>query len=107
MQHVVEHNLDQATARRAAQKAYESYRERFSEYKPTAEWTSDTHCDVTFTVKRVCLEGAIDLEPGRILMDLDVPLLFRPFKKLAMGYVQDEIKTWLGKAERGELDAES
>ena len=105
MEHVVEHNLDEATARRAAEKAYESYRVRFAEYSPTANWATDTHCDVTFTVKKVRLEGTIDLKPKRILMDLDVPLLFRPFKKLALGYVEGEIKKWIEKAERGELEA--
>ncbi len=106
MKHVIEHDLDMETAKLAADKAYESYRERFAKYQPTANWASDRHCDVTFTVKGVTLEGSIDLEPNKVLMDLDVPLLFRPFKKLAMGIVQEEIDTWLQKARRGELKAE-
>lgn len=106
MQHVVEHTLDQATARKAAERAYASYQAEYAEYKPTADWTSDTHCDVTFTVKGVTLDGAMDLEPGRIVMDLNVPLLFRPFKKLALGYVKAEVQTWISKAERGELEEE-
>ena len=104
MQHAVEHQLDQATARRAAEKAYAVYSVEYAQFKPTANWTSDTHCDVTFTVKMVTLEGEMTLEPGKIMMDLDVPLLFRPFKKLALGYVEKEIRVWLDKAERGELD---
>ena len=103
MQHVVEHELELALARRAAEKAYESYSKEYAEYSPTADWTSETHCDVTFTVKKVTLKGAMDLEPGRVVMDLDVPLLFRPFKKLALGYVLKEVRTWLDKAKNGEL----
>ena len=104
MKHVVEHDLDQALARKAAEKAYESYSVRFAEYSPTADWTSDTHCDVTFTVKGVKLEGTIDLEPSAIAMDLDVPLLFRPFKKLALEAVEGQITEWVDKARNGELD---
>jgi len=104
MKYVVPHQLDQATARRAAEKAYDSYKERFAEYKPTADWTSERHCDVTFTVKGIRLAGTIDLEDDGIHMDLDVPLVFRPFKKRALGLVEKEIATWIGKAERGELD---
>ena len=105
MQHVVKHNLDNATAKLAAQKAYESYSERFAKYKPTAEWTSDTHCDVTFTVKGITVEGSIDMRPGHIDMDLDVPFLFRPFKTLALDYTEKEIRTWIERAERGEFAA--
>lgn len=105
MQHAVEHELDQATARLAAEKAYAAYSKEYAEYSPTADWTSDTHCDVTFTVKKVTLEGTMKLEPGKILMDLNVPLLFRPFKKLALGYVEKEIRVWIEKARRGELSA--
>ncbi|MFT5359479.1 MAG: hypothetical protein ACI9KE_006722 [Polyangiales bacterium] len=104
MQHAVDHQLDIPTARLAAEKAFTVYSVEYAEFKPTANWTTDTHCDVTFTVKKVTLEGTMDLVPGKVLMDLDVPLLFRPFKKLALGYVEKEIRVWLDKAARGELD---
>lgn len=104
MQHAVDHQLDIPLARLAAEKAFTVYSVEYAQFKPTANWTTDTHCDVTFTVKMVTLEGAMDLVPGRVLMDLEVPLLFRPFKKLALGYVEKEIRIWLDKAARGELD---
>lgn len=104
MKHVVRHDLDRATARKAADKAYESYSQRFAEYTPTATWTSETHCDVTFTVKGITLRGTIDLEPTAIAMDLDVPLLFRPFKKIALEAVEGQIEEWVTKARNGELD---
>ncbi|MEM6956425.1 MAG: polyhydroxyalkanoic acid system family protein [Myxococcota bacterium] len=106
MEHVVPHTLDIPTAKLAADKAYESYRERFAEYNPTATWTSDTHCDVAFTVKKITVEASLDLQPGKIVMGMEVPLLFRPFKKLALGYVKDEVEKWISKAERGELEGQ-
>ncbi len=103
MKHSVKHDLDQPTARLAADKAFEAYSQEFPEYKPTADWTSDTHCNVTFTVKGVTLKGSLDLEPSAIAMDLDVPLLFRPFKKIALSRVEEQVQLWVGKARRGEL----
>lgn len=104
MKHAVKHSLDQATARKAADKAFEAYSVEYAKYSPTADWTSDTHCDVTFTVKGITLNGALDLKPGEIDMDLDVPFWARPFKGKALALVEREIRTWVGKAERGELD---
>jgi hypothetical protein len=104
MKHAVNHSLDQATARKAADKAFETYAQEYAKYDPTAEWTSDTHCDVTFTVKGVTLRGALDLLPGKIEMDLDVPFWARPFKGRALAVIEREIRDWVGKAERGELE---
>lgn len=103
MQHSVKHSLDQATARLAADKAFESYSVEYAKYSPTANWTSETHCDVTFTVKGIKLEGFLDLNPGQIDMDLSVPFWARPFKGRALELIEREVRNWVGKAERGEL----
>lgn len=104
MKHVVKHGLSQELARKAADKAWESYAERFKEYSPTAVWTSDTRCEVAFKVKGVKLQGTMELEPGGIAMDLDVPFLLKPFRNKALDVIEREIRTWVGKAERGELN---
>ena len=103
MKHAVEHSLDIPTARKAADKAFEAYSQEYAQYSPTANWSSDTHCDVTFTVKGIKLEGAPDLLPGRIDMDLDVPFWARPFKGRALALVEREVREWVNKAERGEI----
>jgi len=103
MKHVVKHHLDQPLARKAADAAYAAYSKRFAEYSPTSRWTSETHCDVTFTVKGVTLRGYLELEPGGVAMDLNVPFLFRPFKDRALAIVEREVRTWIHKAEKGEL----
>ncbi len=104
MKHVIKHSLDQGTARKAAEAAYDSYSKKLPDYSPTADWTSETHCDCGFTAKGIHLTGSMDLEPGGIAMDLNVPLLFRPFKKKAMAVVEREVRKWIDAAERGELD---
>ena len=93
-----------ALALQATKMAWESYKERFSEYQPKATWQGRRHADVQFKVKGVTLRGSFDLEPGGIALDLEVPLVFRPFKKKAIGAIEREIQKWIEKAEKGELD---
>ena len=104
MKHSVPHDLDPALARRATEKAFEAYAERFASYSPTATWSSDRRCEVGFTVKGFSLKGAIEIEPTEILMDLDVPFLFRVFKGQALDIIEREVRTWIEKARRGEVD---
>ncbi len=104
MKHIVKHDLDLATAKKVAQKAFETYAERFAEYSPTANWTSDTRCEVSFKVKGVALSGTLELADGEIQMDLDVPFIFRPFKKKALDVIEREVRVWIDKAKAGELE---
>jgi len=103
MKHAVTHDLDHETARRVTEHAFSSYKDRFTEYKPTMQWVSDRRADVGFTVKGMSLKGAFELSPGEIGLELDVPLLLRPFKGVAIKVIEDEIRKWVGKAKAGEL----
>ena len=51
----------------------------------------------------VQVDGKIDLEPGQIVMDLDVPFLLKPFKKQAIEIVEGQIQKWIQKAKSGEI----
>lgn len=103
MKHIVKHNLDHSTAKKATMAAWASYSERFAKYSPSADWTSETHADVGFRVKGVSLKGALDLEPSGIGLELNVPFLFRPFQRKALDVIEREIRKWVDKAEAGEL----
>ena len=104
MKHSVKHDLDPALAKRATEKAFEAYAQRFAEDSPSATWATESHCDVSFKVKGFSLRGSLDLEPGEILMDLDVPFVLRVFKGQALDIIEGEVRTWVDKAQRGELD---
>ena len=67
-------------AQKVAKSALESYAERFASYNPSADWTSDTHADIGFSVNGVSLKGAVDVTEKSIDLDLEVPFLLRPFK---------------------------
>jgi hypothetical protein len=103
MKHSVPHDLGKDAAKRAAVAAFDSYKQRFAQYKPTTSWTSDDHADISFSAKGITLKGQLDVTPTSIDMDLDVPFLLRPFKDKALGAVDQEIISWIAKAKRGEI----
>jgi hypothetical protein len=103
MKHVIPHELDLATAKRVVDKAFEEYKRRFASYEPTLLWANDRRADVSFNAKGIKLEGAMLIEPKSIELDLDVPFLFRPFRKIAIEAIEREVRVWLEKARAGQL----
>lgn len=103
MKHVVPHGLGQEKAKQVAQAAFESYKERYSQYDPRANWVSDRRAEITFNVKGMKLAGAMEVGANDIQMELDVPFVLRPFKGRALGVIEGEIRKWLSKAQAGEI----
>ena len=103
MKHVIQHDLDTATAKLATDRAFAAYKVRYPDYCPVLSWVSEHKADVAFNAKGVKLNGAVQLDPGRVALELDVPFLFRPFQKRAMEVIEREVRVWLGKAKNGEL----
>lgn len=104
MQQAIKHGLDKDLARKAVRKAFDSYKERFAKYEPTANWKSDDKAEIGFTAKGVTLSGAVEVTQDTVLLDLDVPFFLKPFKGKALGIVEEEIQMWISKAKNGELD---
>jgi len=100
MKHTVLHDLGQDRAQHVAEKALASYSDRFAEYKPTVDWTAPHRARISFKVKGFELNGALAVNPNNIEMDLEVPFFLRPFKQTALNVIEDEIRSWLGKADQ-------
>lgn len=103
MKHVIQHDLDVATAKRATEKAFAEYKSRYPEYSPALTWSGEHKADVLFNAKGVKLNGAIEIGGDSVKLELDVPFLFRPFQKKAMEVIEREVRAWLDKAKRGEI----
>ncbi|MFT3768111.1 MAG: polyhydroxyalkanoic acid system family protein [Minicystis sp.] len=103
MKHVIQHDLDTATAKKAADRAFAEYKSRYPEYRPELSWVSESKADVAFNAKGVKLNGAMQIDPGSIALELDVPFLFRPFQKKALEVIEREVRVWLDKAKNGGL----
>ena len=103
MKHVIDHDLDPATAKTVTDRAFAEYRARYPAYEPSLRWIDDRRADVTFNAKGVRLDGSMTIAARTITLDLDVPFLFRIFQKAAVEVIDREVKLWIGKAKRGEL----
>jgi hypothetical protein len=103
MKHVIQHDLDPATAKKVADRAFAEYSSRYPDYRPELSWVSDRRADVAFNAKGVKLNGAMEIDPGSIALELDVPFLFKPFQKKALEVIEREVRVWIGKAKSGEL----
>ena len=103
MKHSVKHTLGREMARKVAHAAFESYKARFADYNPTTVWSSEDAAQIGFSVKGMSLKGEVAVNDNSIDMDLSVPFLLKPFQGTAVKVIDDEIKGWIQKAERGEI----
>lgn len=103
MKHTVPHKLGREKARKVADSAFESYKSRFTDYKPTSRWVTDDRAEIAFNVKGVTLSGNVEVKEDTFEMELDVPFMLRPFKGKALSVIEGEIRKWIGKAESGEV----
>lgn len=103
MKHAIPHSLPPEAAKVALERAFASYREKYGEYNPTMVWESDQRAAIGFKVKGVSLDGAVELHPNKMDVELDVPFLFKPFQKKAIEIVEREVRVWIDKAAKGEL----
>ena len=55
-------------------------------------------------MKGIRAAASIELHPGQIEAQMDVPLLLRPFSKMALSVVDETFQKWIDKAHNGELD---
>lgn len=103
MKHQVPHDLPLPVAKKAVEKAFESYSERFAEYHPTLAWVDDQHAKAGFSVKGISLKGAFGITAKFIELELDVPFVFRIFKNKALEVIEREVVKWVAKAKAGEI----
>jgi hypothetical protein len=101
--HEIAHDLDFDLAKLAAAKAAEAYQERFAEYDYKANWVRNDRVELSFTVMGKTLDGAMTVKARKLELELEVPLLFRPFRGKALEIIEREARMWIDKAKRGEL----
>jgi len=101
--HRILHDLDHDLARRVARRALETYRDQFPELKPGGEWLDADRARLWFTAPGAKIEGRVRVLADAIELELDVPFLFRPFRKQAVKVIESEVQEWISRAKSGEL----
>ncbi|WP_437588689.1 polyhydroxyalkanoic acid system family protein [Sorangium sp. So ce1000] len=100
MKHTIEHDLSDSEAKLATERAIAQYRQRYAEYEPFLVWRDERRAELGFSVKGVKLKGSMELRPGAVDVDLDVPLLMRPFKGVAIAAIDKEVRHFIEQAKR-------
>ncbi len=103
MKHDIPHDLEIPLAKLAARRAADAYAQRFAGYDYRQRWSSETRLELGFTVMGKRLEGIMDVEPRKLVLELEVPFMFKVFQGKAIEIIEREAKVWLAKARRGEL----
>jgi hypothetical protein len=103
MKHIINHSLGQELARKTISAAWNEYQWRFSKYNPILNWNSENLAAVGFNAKGLRFNGTFEIKSDRIEVELDVPLIMRPFKGLALGAVEREVERWISKAKTGQI----
>src|SRR5262245_48525106 len=103
MEHLIPHDLDLATAKKVADRAFEEYKKRLASYDPQMRWIDDRRAEVSFSAMAMTLKGSLEITKDQIKFELEVPFLLRPFKKKAIDIIDREVKLWIGKAKAGEI----
>jgi Putative polyhydroxyalkanoic acid system protein (PHA_gran_rgn) len=103
MKHSVPHDLSIEMAKKVADAALQAYKARFAEYDPQITWVNDRLAEVTFRAKGMSMKGSFEIKDTAVDMDMEVPLLLRPFKNKALEVIEEQIKKWIDKARTGEL----
>ena len=104
MKHVIRHGLDHATAQKKAHAAFKAYAHRFEKYSAAVRWVDDAHAVITFKAKGLEFKGSFTLAAGAVEMEMDVPMLLRPFQNQAVVAVDEEMNKWVALARAGKLD---
>ena len=101
--HRILHDLDHDLARRVARRALETYRDQFPDLEPGGEWLDSDRARLWFTAPGAKIEGRVHVLTDAIELELDVPFLFRPFRKQAVRVIEAEVQEWISRARSGEL----
>jgi hypothetical protein len=87
--------LDHASVRALIEEAMAFYKGRYPRYSPSLSWHAEDRAEVSVHVRGFSLTGHISLLRDALEVVVDVPFLLRPFQKLAIARVEEEVSRWL------------
>lgn len=98
MKHSVDHPLEPAKAREVLDRALHTYREHYAENSIETVWLDERTASVDFHVTGKRVAGSITICDDCYDIDLDLPWIFRPFKKRIAQSLDSELKRWIAHA---------
>jgi hypothetical protein len=95
VKHVVQHPLNKTDAKRAVEAAWSSYSQRLTKYDPRLQWLDENQARVDFKMRGIHFQGSFRIADRSLELELDVPLLLRPFVKPATLVIDHEVAKWV------------
>lgn len=95
MRHVVPHSLEEDRARALLEEVVAHYAARHPHAALELSWVGDSLAEVSGSARGHKLRARIELQPGRAVVEMDVPFLLRPFQEVARRAVDREARRWL------------
>lgn len=71
------------------------YKARYPRYSPMLSWLAPDRAEASVQVRGLTLGGQIELFPDALEVAVEVPFLLRPFQKMAIARVEQEVARWL------------
>jgi hypothetical protein len=96
VKHSVSHPLSTVDAKRAIEAAFAEYSQRFSGFAPQLQWPAPELAQVGFTALGRKIEAQVRVLDRALEVDIDVPLLARPFLGRAKAAIDREVARWVG-----------
>jgi len=91
MKHVIAHDLSPEDAKRVLDEAQVEYAQRFAKYAPRLVWQRADQARGSFHAMGREIEGTVRLLEHGLELDVEVPLLLRPFVGRAKQAIEREV----------------
>jgi hypothetical protein len=101
LQHTVPHALGLTRAREVLEQAFAHYQERYPHANMQRQWHGDREAQVELKVGGFKLHPRISLGETHVAVEMDVPLLARPWVPRIKERIEREIGQWLEQAKGG------
>lgn len=104
MKYVAKHGIDDLDqVKTVIEKAYDSYKERLSEYNPNLTWRDERNATVSFSVMRKSITTEFEITTQEVRIEGKIPFLFKPFESKIEKVVGGEVEKWIKKVQAGEI----
>lgn len=104
MKYVAKHGIDDLDrVKTVIEKAYDSYKERLSDYSPNLSWKNDRSATVSFTVMKKTIDTDFEITQEEVRIEGKIPFIFKPFESKIEKVVGGEVDKWIAKAQAGEI----
>lgn len=95
IRHEIAHRLEPSAVAARVNDAFTYYQERFGKYEPTLQWMTPERAELSFKARGLKLNGTLSIKPEGLVVEMDVPLLLRPFRGKAVEVIEREAARWL------------